>query len=97
MDTAEIRYGPALVDNSATGLFMDQRYVEHYKLTTQKLHFLIPAYNVNGSPNESGSIIEAVKVILCLNGHSKQVNFAVTNLSKQNLILGFMWLQEHNP
>ena len=97
MDTAEIRSGPTLIDSGMTSLFMDQRYVECYKLTTWKLHFPIPVYNIDGSPNKSGSITKAVEVILHLNGHAEQVNFTVTNLSKQNLILGFMWLQEHNP
>ena len=38
-----------------------------------------------------------VDAILHVNGHSKQANFAVTNLGKQNLILVFTWLQKHNP
>jgi Retroviral aspartyl protease len=96
-DTVEVRSSPTLIDSGTTGLFMDQRYVECYKLTTRKLQLPIPVYNVDGSPNEAGAITKAVKVILRLNGHAEQVNFAVTNLSKQNLILGFTWLQEHNP
>jgi len=96
-DMVEIRSSPALIDSSTTGLFMDWRYVECYKLTTRKLHFPILVYNVNGFPNEAGSITEAVEVILHLNRHAEHVNFAVTNLGKQNLILGFTWLQEHNP
>ena len=95
--TAEIRFRPTLIDSGVTGLFMDQRYVECYKLSTWKLQFPILVYNVDGSPNESGSITEAVEVILWLNGNSKQINFTVTNLDKQNLILEFTWLQEHNP
>ena len=96
-DTTEGRSGPALIDSGATGLFMDQRYVECYKLATQKLHHPIAVYNVDGSPNEAGCITETVEVILRLNGHSEQVNFTVTNLGKHNLILGYTWLQEHNP
>ena len=94
---AKVRSGPALIDSGVTGLFMDWRYVEHYKLATQKLYHLIVVYNVDGSPNEAGCITKTVEVILRLNEHAKRVNFAVTNLGKHNLILGFMWLQEHNP
>jgi len=96
-DMAEVRSGLALIDSSATGLFIDRRYVEHYKLTTWKLHHSIVVYNVNGFPNKSGSITKVVDAILHVNGHAKRVNFAITNLSKQNLIPGFLWLQEHNP
>ena len=70
-DMAKVRSGPALIDSGATGLFMDRRYVEHYKLTTQKLHHLITVYNVDGSPNESGSITKVVNAILCLNRHAE--------------------------
>ena len=63
-DMVEIRSSPALIDSGTTGLFMDRRYVECYKLTTRKLHFPIPVYNVDSLPNKSGSITEAVEVIL---------------------------------
>ena len=64
MDTAKVRSRPALIDTGATSLFMDQRYVEHYKLTAWKFHFPILVYNVDGLPNDSGSITKAIEVIL---------------------------------
>jgi len=71
----EVRAGPDLIDSGATSLFMSQGYVEHHILTTWKLQYPIAVYNVDA--------------ILCMNGHSKRTNFAVTNIGKQNLILGF--------
>ena len=56
----------------------------------------IPAYNVDGSPNEAGSIMEIVDAILHLDGHSERTAFAATSLGKQEIILGFTWLAEHN-
>ena len=94
---AEVRLGPALIDSSMTSLFMDQRYAKHYRLTTRKLHSPISVYNIYGLPNEAGSITEVVDAILHLNRHTKQINFALTNLGKQNLVLRFTWLEEHNP
>jgi len=38
-----------------------------------------------------------VDVILRYRDHSKQVQFAVTGLGKQDAILGYTWLKEHNP
>jgi len=81
-DTVEVRAGPALIDSGATGLFMSQGYVECHRLTTWNLQYPIAVYNVDGSLNEAGSITEVVDAILCVNGHSKQANFAVTNLGK---------------
>ena len=40
--------------------------------------------------------MEIVDMILRYNGHMECTSFAVTNLGKQDVILGFTWLQEHN-
>src|SRR3979490_2587131 len=96
-DMAEVKAGPALVDCGATGKFMNRAYVEHHRLTTQKPQRPIPVFNVDGSPNEAGSIREVVDVILRVDGHTECTAFAVTNLGKQDIILGFTWLEEHNP
>ena len=96
-DTAEVKSGPALVDCRATGQFMDCDYVEWNRLTTWKLRCAIPVFNVDGSPNEAGSIMEIVDAILHYEGHTECTSFAVTSLGKQDIILGFTWLQEHNP
>ena len=59
---------------------MDCDYVEWNRLTTQKLQHAIPVFNVDGSPNEAGSITEIVDVILCYKGHTECISFAVTSL-----------------
>ena len=51
---------------------------------------------MDGSPNEAGSITEIADAILCYNGHMERTSFTVTSLGKQDIILGFTWLQEHN-
>ena len=96
-DTAEVKSGPMLIDCRATGQFMDHDYVEWNRLTTWKLQCAIPVFNVDGSPNEAGSITEIVDTILCYEGHTERTSFTVTSLGKQDIILGFTWLQEHNP
>jgi hypothetical protein len=58
---------------------------------------LIPVYNVDGTPNEGGAIREIADVILRYNGHAERTQFAITQLGKQSMILGFTWLREHNP
>ena len=95
-DIAEVKSGPVLVDCRATSKFMDRNYVERNRLTTWKLRHAIPVFNVDGSPNEAGSITEIVDAILCYEGHMKCTSFTVASLGKQDIILGFTWLQEHN-
>jgi len=54
-------------------------------------------YNVDGSPNEAGQISEVVDVVLRYKTHSKRMLLAVSSLGKQNMILGYTWLKDHNP
>ena len=39
--------------------------------------------------------MEIVDVILHYKGHTECTSFVVTSLGKQDIILGFTWLQEH--
>jgi hypothetical protein len=96
-DTGDVKSVNALLDSGATGMFIDRDYVKANRLTTRTLSTPIPVYNVDGTPNEAGSITEAVCLILRYKNHSEATLFAVTSLGKQNLIMGHSWLQKHNP
>src|SRR3981189_2177844 len=96
-DTAMKHNTSTLADCGATGLFIDTEYVRLNNLSTHRLTTPIPVYNVDGTANEAGAITEIADVILCYKGHAEQTQFAVTSLGRQNMILGFTWLREHNP
>jgi transposase InsO family protein len=86
-----------LVDSGASGLFIDRAYVERNKIPTRRLQRPIPVLNVDGTPNEGGSITEVVSLVLRYQEHSERALFAVTSLGGQDLILGLPWLKQHNP
>src|SRR6266516_4392809 len=96
-DTGQRVQSPALLDCGATGLFADTAFVREKGFTTRTLQRPVPVKNVDGSPNEAGSIKEVVDLVLRFKDHSERALFGVTNLGKQNLILGFPWLRKHNP
>ena len=96
MDTMELAATEAMVDTGATSDFIDQDFVDRSKLPTRKLLQPILVYNVDGTPNEAGSIDKVVDVIMTYNGHSERILLAVTRLGKQSMILGFTWLKKHN-
>ncbi len=97
MDTMEEASSKAMVDTGATGDFIDQDFIRNAKLPTHKLSQPIPVYNVNGTPNEAGSIHEVMDMIMTYGGHSEQILLTVTQLGKQSMILRFSWLKKHNP
>ena len=91
------KYGVrALLDSGATGLFIDREYVKSNQIPTTKLPQPIPVFNVDGTANTEGSILEVAELLLRYNGHSERALFCVTGLGKQNLILGHTWLRDHN-
>jgi len=70
-DTMEEALSEAIVDTGATGDFINQDSVRNAKLLTRKLSQPIPVYNVNGTPNEAGSIHEVMDMITTYSGHSE--------------------------
>jgi hypothetical protein len=72
----------ALVDSGATGLFIDSEYIKWNQILTKKLAQPIPMYNIDGSANMDGSIMEVAELLLQYNGHTERALFCVTRLGK---------------
>jgi hypothetical protein len=96
-DMQETKAAKALLDCGASGLFMGKDYIAHKGLKMRKLSELIEVMNVDGMLNQAGPITEIVDVIFRYKGHSEYAIFAVTQTSKDNIILGLPWLKQHNP
>ena len=96
-DTAEKKSITALLDSGSTGKCIDRDYAKSCWFNLVKLAQPIPVYNVDGTPNEAGSITEVVNLILHYKNHSERMTFCVTSLGKQKLILRHSWLRKHNP
>jgi len=97
MDTSELHSVKALLDCGVTGSFIDRDFVCSKGMNTRTLSHNIPVFNVDSSPNKAGQISEVIDVVLWYKTHSKRMLLAVSGLGKQNLILGYDWLKDHNP
>jgi len=95
-DTSEVYSVKALLDSGATGNFIDRDFVQTKGINTWSISCPIPVYNMDGSPNEAGQISEVVDVVLHYKTHSERTLLAVSSLRKQNMILGYTWLKDHN-
>jgi predicted aspartyl protease len=63
-DTMEEAATEAMVDTGMTRDFIDQDFVDRTGLPTNKLVQPIPVYNVDGTPNEAGSIDKVVDMVM---------------------------------
>jgi len=97
MNTSELHSVKALLDCGATGSFIDRDFICSKGMNTQTLSRNISVFNVDGSPNEAGQIMEVVDVVLHYKTHSERMLLAVSRLGKQSLILGYDWLKDYNP
>jgi len=96
-DTSELHSIKALLNCGATGSFIDRDFVHLKGMNTRTLLYNILVFNVDGSPNKAELISKVVDVVLQYKTHSERMLLAIFRLGKQNLILGYDWLKDHNP
>ena len=87
----------ALIDSRAGGKFINQKYAEQLGLSIQPLRKPIMARNIDGTLNKSGTITLCVDISVEIDGRTMDLQLLVTGLGSQRIILGFPWLNEHNP
>ena len=78
-------------------MFIDKAVTERMGLALKPLMNPIHVFNVDGSRNLAGDITHAVDITVDFLGHWEELCAEVTNLGKNSLILGYMWLRKHNP
>ena len=71
--------------------------MERLKLTTRKLAKTWKVQNVDGTPNKSGEILEAVDLLVNNNRKQASHTFFVANIGQDNFILGYPFFEASNP
>jgi len=97
LDTYEGITIKALLDSSATGMFMDKRMAARHGFKLQKLERLIMVRNMDGRNNSRGAITHQVKYNVYYKGYVERMRIDVCDLGKTEVILGMPWLAAHNP
>ena len=87
----------ALLNNSATGMFMNRKIAAKHGFRLQKLNRLVTVRNVDGTNNSAGTITHQVEVNVYYKYYIERMRMNVYSLGKTNVILEIPWLQAHNP
>ena len=88
----------ALIDCGASGNFVDPVLLDHHHLTTIPHPTPIQVELIDGSAPSAGPITHFYTGLLrCLGSHTETLQFDVTRLAHFPMVLGYPWLQRHNP
>ena len=86
-----------LIDSGAQGKFLDKKLAlkENWALTKLKQPIIVR--NVDGTKNRAGLIEYSTWMNLKVGNKDMKTRFLVTDLGKEQMILGLPWLKEYNP
>ncbi|THG97845.1 hypothetical protein EW145_g7531 [Phellinidium pouzarii] len=87
----------ALIDSGVEGKFIDSKFVTKHRIPVRKLVKPIPVHNVNGTPNQNGTITHYTLCPLLFGNKLTMAFLLVTSLRKEDIILGLPWLKQCNP
>ena len=87
----------ALLDSGAEGVFIDRSLAKENWIQTFPLSQHIIPRNVDGTTNKAGNITRYAKIDLQIGQCQTKEKFLVTDLGKNQVILGLPWLRRHNP
>ena len=89
----------ALLDSGAHMCFISERKARslwmHLEELPQDMQVLV--MNADGTTNKVGPMKYSICVIVEYKGHRELIQFLVTETSNSNVVLGYNWLQHHNP
>ncbi|PFH53027.1 hypothetical protein AMATHDRAFT_138773 [Amanita thiersii Skay4041] len=58
----------------------------------------IPIYNADGTKNNIGVMPSNLqRSRMRISDHTELMDFSIANISKNDIFLGYDWLQHHNP
>jgi len=87
----------AMLDSGATGIFMSKDWAERHSIDISPLLVPIKLVNIDESDNSGGSITHFARLQMKIEEHEEELEFLLTNLGHEKIILGTEWLRRHNP
>ncbi len=87
----------ALVDSGATDCFMSESFVRRMKLGKQPLQKPRKIWNIDNTANLAGEITHYIILEVQTKGVRKNMQFLITNIGNEDIILGYPWMAAFEP
>jgi hypothetical protein len=86
-----------LMDSGATDNFIHPRFLRRMGLGTRKLTTPKRLYNVDDTTNRAGQVTNYVDLDVRTNNIHKEMRFLVSDIGREDAILGYPWLATFEP
>ena len=97
IDGKKIVETKALIDSGAQGIFMVEWFTKKHQLLLLRPNKEIQVSNIDESPNKNGPIRFHTQLPTKIDGKTISTQFLISNLGKEDVILGLPWLDKINP
>jgi len=87
----------ALVDSGVTNCFMSENFIRHIKLGKRPLQRTQKIWNIDNTANQAGDITHYTNLEIQTGGVWKMIQFLVTNIGNEDIILGYPWMAAFEP
>jgi predicted aspartyl protease len=87
----------ALIDSGAQGNFMDEQFAKKTSDPDCKTQKEIRVSNIDESPNKSGPIRFETRLLTKIDGKTISTRYLISDIGKEDIILGLPWLERVNP
>ena len=86
-----------LVDSGATDNFIHPRFVRRMKLGMRELSQPKKLYNIDDTTNKAGNMTHYIDLLVETAGRNKEMRFLVSDVGREDAILGYPWLATFEP
>ncbi len=87
----------ALVDSGATDCFMSENFIRRMKLGKRPLQKPRKIWNIDNTANQAGEITHYITLDIQTGGIQKTIQFLITNIGNEDIILGYPWMAAFEP
>src|SRR5712671_6143765 len=87
----------ALIDSGATKNFLNPQAVTKLRLITEDLDKPQSIHNIDGTNNQAGLITKKCRLKIRLGKVDQEMDFFITNLGQDRIVLGYPFLRVSNP
>ena len=86
-----------LVDSGATDNFIHPNFVRRMGLGRKELDKPKNIYNIDDTTNKAGQITHYLTLAITTGGTTKEMRFLITDIEREDVLLGYPWLATYEP